>query len=82
VCGHCRISVRGTRDLYERHGRQILAYCLVQLRNREDAEERGVVPELDSAWFHKIAEHVCRTRRRCIKRGAERCRFAGVLHKQ
>jgi RNA polymerase sigma factor (sigma-70 family) len=71
-----------TRDLYERYGRQMFAYCLVQLRNREDAEdavqttflnafrglERGVVPELESAWLYKIAQHVCLTRRRSWSR--------------
>src|SRR5947207_9010584 len=71
-----------TRDLYERFSRQIFAYCLVQLRNREEAEdaaqstflnafrglERGVVPELESAWLYKIAHHVCLTRRRSWSR--------------
>ena len=71
-----------TRDLYERFSRQIFAYCLVQLRNREEAEdavqttflnafrglERGVVPELESAWLYKIAQHVCLTRRRSWSR--------------
>ena len=71
-----------TRDLYERYGRQIFAYCVVQLRNREDAEdavqttflnafrglERGIVPELESAWLYKIAQNVCLTRRRSWSR--------------
>ena len=71
-----------TRDLYERFSRQIFAYCLVQLRNREEAEdavqttflnafralERGVIPELESAWLYKIAQHVCLTRRRSWSR--------------
>lgn len=71
-----------TRSLYERFGRQIFAYCLVQLRNREEAEdavqttflnafralERGVVPDLESAWLYKIAQHVCLTRRRSWSR--------------
>ena len=71
-----------TRDLYERFGGQIFAYCLVQLRSREEAEdaaqttfmnafralERGVVPELESAWLYKIAQHVCLTRRRSWSR--------------
>jgi RNA polymerase sigma-70 factor (ECF subfamily) len=71
-----------TRDLYERFSRQIFAFCLVQLRNREEAEdavqttflnafrglERGVVPELESAWLYKIAQHVCLTRRRSWSR--------------
>ncbi len=55
-----RQPAEATRDLYERYGRQIFAYCVVQLRNREDAEdavqttflnafrglESGIVPEL------------------------------------
>src|SRR6185437_13370454 len=71
-----------TRALYEHHSRQIFAYCLLQLRNREDAEdavqstflnafrglERGVVPELESAWLYKIAHHVCLTRQRSWSR--------------
>ena len=58
-----------TRDLYERYARQIYAYCLHQLGNREEAEDamqstflnafrgfkRGVDPEFESAWLYKIA---------------------------
>ena len=71
-----------THALYERYARQIFAYCFVQLRNREEAEdavqttflnafrglERGVVPELESAWLYKIAHHVCQTRKRSWSR--------------
>jgi RNA polymerase sigma factor (sigma-70 family) len=71
-----------TRGLYERFSRQIFAYCLVQLRNRQEAEdasqttflnafralERGIVPELESAWLYKIAQHVCLTRQRSWSR--------------
>jgi RNA polymerase sigma factor (sigma-70 family) len=67
-----------TRDLYERYHRQIFAYCLHQLNSREEAEDatqttfmnafrglqRGVVPELESAWLFKIANNVILTRRR------------------
>jgi RNA polymerase sigma factor (sigma-70 family) len=67
-----------TRDLYERYGRQIYAYCLHQLGSREEAEDatqttfmnafrglqRGIVPELESAWLYKIASNVVLTRRR------------------
>src|SRR5207253_4608834 len=56
--------------------------CLMQLRNREEAEdavqttflnafrglESGVVPEFESAWLYKIAQHVCLTRRRSWSR--------------
>jgi RNA polymerase sigma factor (sigma-70 family) len=75
-------AAEATRELYERFSRQIFAYCLVQLRNREEAEdatqttflnafrglERGVVPELESAWLYKIAQHVCLTRQRSWSR--------------
>ena len=71
-----------TRTLYERHNRQIFSYCLHQLGNREEAEDatqttfmnafrglqRGVVPELESAWLFKIANNVILTRRRSSSR--------------
>jgi RNA polymerase sigma factor (sigma-70 family) len=71
-----------TRDLYERYARQIHAYCVHQLGNREEAEDavqstflnafrglkRGVDPEFESAWLYKIAENVCLTRQRSSSR--------------
>jgi RNA polymerase sigma factor (sigma-70 family) len=65
-------------DLYERYSRQIFGYCLHQLGSREEAEDavqttfmnafrglqRGIVPELESAWLFKIAHNVCLSRRR------------------
>ncbi|HET8606881.1 MAG TPA: sigma-70 family RNA polymerase sigma factor, partial [Gaiellaceae bacterium] len=71
-----------TRDLYERYGRQIFSYCVHQLGSREEAEDatqttfmnafrglqRGVVPELESAWLFKIANNVILTRRRSSSR--------------
>ena len=65
-------------DLYERYSAQIHGYCLHQLGSREEAEDavqttfmnafrglqRGVVPELESAWLFKIAHNVCLSRRR------------------
>ena len=65
-------------DLYERYSGQIFGYCLHQLGSREEAEDavqttfmnafrglqRGVVPELESAWLFKIAHNVCLSRRR------------------
>jgi RNA polymerase sigma factor (sigma-70 family) len=65
-------------DLYERYSRQIYGYCLHQLGSREEAEDavqttfmnafrglqRGIVPELESAWLFKIAHNVCLSRRR------------------
>jgi len=71
-----------TRDLYERYARQIFAYCLHQLGNKEEAEDamqstflnafrgfkRGVDPEFESAWLYKIAQNVCLTRQRSTTR--------------
>ena len=65
-------------DLYERYSKQIYGYCLHQLGSREEAEDavqttfmnafrglqRGIVPELESAWLFKIAHNVCLSRRR------------------
>jgi len=65
-------------DLYERYSAQIFGYCLHQLGSREEAEDavqttfmnafrglqRGIVPELESAWLFKIAHNVCLSRRR------------------
>ncbi len=65
-------------DLYERYSAQIYGYCLHQLGSREEAEDavqttfmnafrglqRGIVPELESAWLFKIAHNVCLSRRR------------------
>jgi RNA polymerase sigma factor (sigma-70 family) len=67
-----------TSDLYERYAGQIFGYCLHQLGSREEAEDavqttfmnafrglqRGIVPELESAWLFKIAHNVCLSRRR------------------
>src|SRR5919201_2397319 len=73
-----RVEADTARLLYERHGRRIFGYCLKRLGSREEAEDavqstflnafrglqRGVVPEFESAWLFKIAENVCRERRR------------------
>jgi RNA polymerase sigma-70 factor, ECF subfamily len=64
--------------LYRAHSRRILAYCLRRLPSREEAEDaaqhtfmnafrglrQGVVPRSEAAWLFKIAENVCRERRR------------------
>jgi len=64
--------------LYEQYARQIQAYCLHQLGNREEAEDatqitflnafrglkRGTSPEFESAWLYKIAHNVCLTKQR------------------
>jgi RNA polymerase sigma factor (sigma-70 family) len=71
-------GVDAASDLYERYSPQILSYCLHQLGSREEAEDavqttfmnafrglqRGIVPELESAWLFKIAHNVCLSRRR------------------
>jgi RNA polymerase sigma factor (sigma-70 family) len=70
------------RTLYERFGGQVYGYCLHQLGSREEAEDavqttflnafrglqRGIVPELESAWIFKIAHNVCLSRRRSSRR--------------
>jgi RNA polymerase sigma-70 factor (ECF subfamily) len=75
-------SVDATRDLYERHSRRILGYCVSLLGSREDAEDavqttfmnaqralrRGVVPEHELAWLFKIARNVCNNRRMAVWR--------------
>jgi len=67
-----------TSELYERFSGQIFGYCLHQLGSREEAEDavqttfmnafrglqRGIVPEVESAWLFKIAHNVCLSRRR------------------
>jgi RNA polymerase sigma-70 factor, ECF subfamily len=64
--------------LYEAHSGRILGYCLRRLPSREEAEDavqhtfmnafrglrQGVVPRSETAWLYKIAENVCRERRR------------------
>ena len=71
-------SAAAAGDLYERYSAQIYGYCLHQLGSREEAEDavqttfinafrglqRGIVPELESAWLFKIAHNVCLSRRR------------------
>jgi RNA polymerase sigma factor (sigma-70 family) len=62
----------------------VLAFCLSRLRSREEAEdavqatflyafralERGIVPRHEAVWLTKIAENVCRSRRRSLLRRA------------
>jgi RNA polymerase sigma factor (sigma-70 family) len=71
-------SADAAGELYERYSAQIHGYCLHQLGSREEAEDavqttfmnafrglqRGIVPELESAWLFKIAHNVCLSRRR------------------
>ena len=72
------VEADATQQLYERHASRIFRYCFNRLGSREEAEDalqntflnafrglqRGVVPEYESAWLFKIAENVCRERRR------------------
>jgi RNA polymerase sigma-70 factor (ECF subfamily) len=71
--------------LYESHSGRIFGYCLRRLPNREEAEDavqqtfmnayrglsRGVVPRSETAWLFKIAENVCRERRRSAWRRSQ-----------
>lgn len=66
-----------THELYRRYGKQIYAYCLVQLRSREEAEDavqttflnafrglqRGTRTRFEQAWLYTIARNVCIARR-------------------
>jgi RNA polymerase sigma factor (sigma-70 family) len=70
------------RDFYERYSRQLHAFCVQRLGNREEAEDalqstflnafravaRGATPDHELAWLYKIAENVCLTRRRSFAR--------------
>src|SRR5437773_1298128 len=71
------VTATTTHQLYERYGRQIYAYCLHQLRSREEAEDAvqttflnafrslraGAVTHAEQAWLYKIAQNVCSARR-------------------
>jgi len=64
--------------MYEEYSARIFGYCIRRLPNREEAEDavqqtflnafrglqKGVVPRSEAAWLFKIAENVCRERRR------------------
>ncbi len=78
--------------MYEAYAGQIYGFCMNRLSNREEAEDavqstfmnafrglqRGVVPEVESAWLYKIAHNVCLSRRRAaLRRG--RVEFANDL---
>ena len=85
-------EARTTHAMYEEYSGQIFGYCMNQLGNREEAEDavqstfmnafrglqRGVVPQVESAWLFKIAHNVCLSRRRAaFRRG--RVEFANDL---
>ena len=62
---------------FRQYGKQIYAYCLHQLRSREEAEDavqttflnafrglqRGTTTQFEQAWLYKIAQNVCIARR-------------------
>jgi RNA polymerase sigma factor (sigma-70 family) len=68
--------------LYNLHRQRIHAYCLGQLRDRQEADDavqstflyalallqRGETPRAELPWLYTIAHNVCRTRRRALKR--------------
>ena len=68
--------------LFERYSSQLLRFCRGRLGSQEDAEDalqltylyallalrRGVTPAFESAWLHKIADNVCRSRKRSAGR--------------
>jgi RNA polymerase sigma-70 factor (ECF subfamily) len=64
-----------TEQLFESYARQVYAFCLYRLGDRQEAEdavqatflnafrglERGIVPYSEAAWLFKIAQNVCMT---------------------
>jgi RNA polymerase sigma factor (sigma-70 family) len=75
-------ATAATATLFDRHHARIRAYCLGQLREREEANDaaqstflyalaalqRGVAPRNELPWLFTIAHNVCRTRRRSLRR--------------
>jgi RNA polymerase sigma-70 factor (ECF subfamily) len=72
-------------SMYEAYSGRIYGYCLRRLPSREEAEDavqhtfmnahralgKGVVPRSEAAWLFKIAENVCRERRRSAWRRSQ-----------
>lgn len=68
--------------LFHAYARQLFAFCLFRLGDRQDAEDavqstflnafraldRGVEPYAEAAWLFKIAQNVCLSRRRSAVR--------------
>src|SRR5712691_5242227 len=75
--GDADVIANATHELYRRYGGPIYAYCLSQLRSREEAEDavqttfmnafrglqRGTTTHAEQAWLFKIAQNVCLARR-------------------
>jgi len=71
------VVVDATDELYRRYGKKLYAYCLYELRSREEAEDavqttflnafrglqRGTTTRFEQAWLYKIARNVCIARR-------------------
>jgi RNA polymerase sigma-70 factor (ECF subfamily) len=79
---HPVLGADETQTLYERHGSRIFAFCLSRLGTREEAEDAtqttflnafrslrgGLVPAFELAWLFRIADNVCRDRRKAAWR--------------
>jgi RNA polymerase sigma-70 factor (ECF subfamily) len=75
---HAPLGADATRTLYERHGSRIFAFCRSRLGTREEAEDAtqttflnafrslrgGLVPQYELPWLFRIADNVCRDRRK------------------
>jgi RNA polymerase sigma-70 factor (ECF subfamily) len=72
------LGADATHALYERHASRIFAFCFSRLGSREEAEDAtqttflnafrslrgGLVPDFELAWLFRIADNVCRDRRK------------------
>jgi RNA polymerase sigma factor (sigma-70 family) len=77
-----RLPRDAVADLYTLYRARIHAYCVGQLRDRQEADDavqstflyafallrRGIEPRAALPWLYTIAHNVCRTRRRALKR--------------
>jgi RNA polymerase sigma-70 factor, ECF subfamily len=75
---HAVVGADAAGELYQRYGSRIFAFCLSRLGNREEAEDAaqttflnafrslndGLVPRFELAWLFRIADNVCRDRRK------------------
>lgn len=75
---HAAVGADAAGALYARHSSRIFAFCLSRLGNREEAEDAtqttflnafrslqgGLEPRFELAWLFRIADNVCRDRRK------------------